>query len=466
MAANVEHQLICKIVETQDFHTVAKLKVDETFFISDSQTKEAFRFIHEHFHNEHTYGSVPSWDLLTSRFAGFPWCYSYDTLPTLCQEIRRYKMRADLQVMADEIMQVADQDPNAAMALLRDGAIRMAQHHDITNDMLLSGAYEQLQANYNTLAQAHGVTGIPYPWQILNDDTQGMHPGQFIVIYGRPKSMKTWISLVIAAYAYLKGMRVLIWSLEMTEIELLRRIASIIAGVDYDLFKKAKLDPAAVQRVWQILLSIRDEELLKVNAMGHTSALLVTQPRGEASGTSALQAKIAEFNPDLVLVDGMYLMRDDRSRVRTIDWKAVAHISQDLKQTARIFKIPIIGITQANRGADKDPKKADLAELAYADAIAQDCDLCFRVHKQKDQQTGEWEIVLSIPGGRETQLEGFVVHGVAGTNFEFKRATFNDPSQAQQQQTQQPSGGGGGNKQSKANQYGPPILPSNWGKKP
>lgn len=459
MAANVEHQLICKIVETQDFHTVEKLKIDESFFLSDSQTKEVYRFIRDHYHNEVTYGSVPSWDLLQSRFYGFPWSYSYDTLPTLCTEARRHKMRTDLQNMADEVMQTADQDPLAAMAILRETAVRMSTQHELTNDMLLSGAYEQLQADYNTLANANGITGIPFPWQILNDDTQGMHPGQFIVIYGRPKSMKTWIALVMAVHAYLKGMRVLVWSLEMNEMQMLRRIAAIIAHVDYDQFKKAKMDPATAARVWQILLSIRDEELLKINGTGHTSSLMVTQPRGESSGTSALQAKISEFDPDLVIVDGMYLMRDDRQKVRSIDWKAVAHISQDLKGTARIFQIPIIGVTQANRGADKDPKKADLTELAYADAIAQDCDLCLRVHKQKDQNTQDWEIVLSIPGGRETQLDGFVIHGLAATNFEFKRATFADPNQAQQPQQ------GSGGKQQNKQQSGPPVLPK-YGQRP
>ena len=461
MAANVEHQLICKIVETQDFHSVAKLKIDESFFLSDSQTKEAFRFIRDHYYNEHTYGSVPSWQLLEQRFYGFPWVYSYDTLPTLCQEIRRHKMRVDLQNMADEVMQLADHDPLAAMAVLRQTATTMSTQHEITNDMLLSNAYEQLQTEYNLIANAQGVTGIPYPWDILNEDTQGMHPGQFIVIYGRPKSMKTWVALVIAVFAYLKGMRVLVWSLEMNEMQMLRRIAAILANVDYDGFKKATLDPATMQRVWQILMCVRDEEMKKINGhTGHTSSLMVTQPRGEASGMGALQAKMAEFNPDLVVVDGMYLMRDDRQKVRSIDWKAVAHISQDLKQTARIHQIPIIGITQANRGADKDPKKADLAELAYADAIAQDCDLCLRVHKQKDQNSQDWEIVLSIPGGRETQLDGFVINGMAATNFGFKRATFADPNNPPQQQ----QGGGKQQKQQNHNS-GPPTLPK-WGSKP
>jgi KaiC/GvpD/RAD55 family RecA-like ATPase len=460
MAANIEHQVICKIIETQDFHTVDKLKIDEWFFLSDSQTKEAFRFLRDHYHNEHTNGSVPSWDLFISRFGGFPWVYSYDTLASLCQELRRYKQRTDILSCVDEVSLVVDKDPTQAMALLRETVAQMASQHELTNDLLLANAYEKLYANYNTVANAQGVTGIPFPWEILNEDTQGMHPGQFIVLYGRPKSMKTWIALVMACFAYLRGRRVLIWSLEMTEMEILRRVACIVCQVDYDKFKKGKLDPAARDRVWQILAAIKDEELIKVSHSGHTPAMMVVNARGQSNGVSALQAKIREFRADLVIVDGMYLMRDDRQKTKSMDWKAIAHISQDLKTTAALFQIPVIGVTQANRGADKDPKKADMAELAYADAIAQDCDLCLRVTKQKDQGSHEWEIVMSIPGGRDTQLDAFVINAMAATNFGFKRAMIVDPNSPQaQQQSQQ----GGGNKGGKNGPSGPPSLPS-WGR--
>ena len=458
MSANIEYQVICKIIETQDFHTVEKLKIDDTFFLTDSQTKEAYKFIRDHYHNEHTYGSVPSWQLLTGRFHGFPWMPSYDTLPTLCQELRRIKVRAELIQLADYINTNADIEPHGTLVAIRECVSKMAADSEVTNDMFLSAAYERLYADYTMLQQAKGVIGIPYPWDCLNEDTQGMLPGQFIVIYGRPKSMKTWVALVIAVFAYLRNMRVLVWSLEMNEIQMLRRIAAIIAAVDYDKFKKAKLDQASADKIWQILQTIKDEEMVHTSHGGHTPALLVIQPRGTSTGIMALHAKIKEFNPDLVVVDGMYLMRDDRQKIRTIDWKAVAHISQDLKHTATQFNIPIIGITQANRGADKDPKKADLSELAYADAIAQDCDLCLRVHKQKDQATNDWEIVISIPGGRETQLDSFVINGCAAHNFQFKRLIVSaDPNNNPQQNPASgpPGGKKGGNP--------PPIIPS-WGR--
>ncbi len=452
MAANVEHALVCKVIETGDFHTVEKLKIDDTFFLGDpniiSQTREVFRFIRDHYHDDVTYGAVPSWVLVQQRFGGFPWVASYDTLPTLCQELRRYKVRAQVMSLTDELNQRAEVDPLSALNLIREAATTMSSQHELSNDMLLSAIGERLYSEYQQVATGHGLTGIPWPWAVLNDDTQGIHPGQLIVFYGRPKSLKTWMALYVACHAYMSGQRVLIYSLEMTEFQILRRCACIIAGVDYDKFKKAQLDPATQNRVWQVIWALRDEELAKTDSFGHSPAIMGSNPRSESSGVSTLQAKIREFDPDLVIVDGMYLMKDDRQKVRNIDWKSIAHISQDLKRTAAIFNIPIIGVTQANRGATKDGKNADLAELAYADALAQDCDLCMRVHKQKDSQSGELELLLSFPGSREGTLEGFVIHGVPAINFHFKRLSHTDPNAPAPQQ----QGGGGGGKKNNAQQ--------------
>lgn len=461
MAASVEHQLICKIIELQDFHTVEKLKINESFFLSDpsniSQTREAFKFLRDHYHNETTFGSVPSWQILQQRFYGFPWVHSHDTIPTLCQELRRIRLRSQVLTLADELNQKADVDPYAAMNAVREAASQLASQHEMSSDLLLSGAHEKLLQEYQLVQNGQGIIGIPWPWDILNDDTQGMQDGQFIVIYGRPKSMKTWMALYTACYAYMKGMRVLIYSLEMSPIMILRRCAAIICGVEYDKFKNGKLDPATMQKVFDVLLVLRDEEQAKAHN-GHQAGILATQPTGDASGISSLQSKIREFSPDLAIVDGMYLMKDDRQKVRSIDWKAVAHISQDIKQTARVFNIPIIGVTQANRGADKDPQKADLAELAYADALGQDCDLCMRVHKQKDTTTHENEIVLSFPGSREGILDSFVIHGVPATNFLYKRATVKDPAAAPQPTNGTTGNSGGGRKGAS----GATILPTNW----
>lgn len=462
MGASIEHQIVCKIVEKQDFHTIEKLKIDETYFLGDqnlvSQPREAFKFIRQHFHNEQTYGSIPSWEIILTRVPGIPWVPSWDELPTLCLELRRLKLRSQIYQLTDELSRTADVDPVKSLAIVREAAASLVAQHEMSNDLMVSNAYEKLYQEYQMVSEGHGILGIPWPWDILNEDTQGIQDGQFIVIYGRPKSMKSWVSLYVATQAYLRGKRVLIYSLEMTPLQMLRRIAAIICCVDYEKFKNGKLDPATQQRVWETLYWLKAQEIAATDAYGHSASLLVTQPVGEASGVSQLHAKIREFNPDLVAVDGMYLMKDDRGRMRTMDWKSIAHISQDLKKTAQLFEIPVIGITQANRNADKDPKKADLAEIAYADAVAQDCDLCIRVHKQKDGSSGEPELVLSIPGSREGKLDALVIHGIPAVNFCYKRATIVDPNNPQNGSNSNGSGNSRGNGSSR----GQAVVPTNW----
>lgn len=459
MSASIEHQLLCRIIQDQDFHTVEKLRIDESYFISDtnSQTREVFRLIRDNYHNEVTYGQVPSWQLIQTRFYGFPWSPSGDTIQSLCLQLRYHKLRAQVLTLADDLARRAQVDPVSAMDTIKEAAATLTSEHEISSDLLLSNSYEKLFEDYELTANGQGITGIPWPWDALNEDTQGMHPGNFIVLYGRPKMGKTWIALYVGTKAYMSNQRVLVYSLEMHEKDILRRIASIIAGVDYKRFKSGRLDPESARKVWDILLFLRDEEKGRT-AQGHSPALLAVHPRSASSGVSTLQAKIREFKPDIVIVDGMYLMRDDRTKSRSMEWKSVAHISQDLKQTAGIFNIPIIGVTQANRHAEKDPAKADLMELAYADALAQDCDLCMRVHRQKDKNTQEWEAVLSLPGSREGTLDGFAINYSPSTDFNFKRiAMSQDPSAGPQAQGNAPPTSGSNPRAGGKNP--PPITP-------
>lgn len=441
MAANIEHQLLCKIVETGDFHTVEKMKIHDGYFLGDqsSQYKEVFRAIAAHYKNPNTAGQVPSYQLLQHWFPWFPWVHTYDSVAALCVEMRKAKLRYQVIGLADEIMLKVEADPHVALDVLREATAKLQIEHESTNDALITDAYDTLLAEYRLVQASQGVTGIPFPWKELNEDTQGIHDEDFIIIFGRPKSMKSWIAYYIATETYYRyRKRVLIWSMEMSRVQSLRRCSAIMGAIDYEKFKNGKLDPASEEKLFHGLWWLREQEKAYKNPeTGREAALLISAPFEERSddgiGVSALQAKIREFQPDLVLVDGMYLMRDDREKRRSIDWKLIAHISQDLKGTCKTFKVPIIATTQANRTA-KDPKAkdADLTELAYADALAQDCDLAMRVHKQKSK-AGDLELAISIPGSREGKLDGFVINGYPATNFTFKRFEMQDPSEPKEE---------------------------------
>jgi replicative DNA helicase len=463
VAASIELQLLSKLVETGDFRTLQQQKVTEDFFTS-GEAKEVFRFISRHHGNANTYGAVPSKGLLRRRFPAFTFAQSPDDLPTLCCFLKDIYLTSQLHQLIEELDLRAGQNPHDALETLRQASLSLSAQHEQDNDMLLSDAHDTLLEEYRQVVECEGLTGIPFPWKVLNDDTQGLHSQDFVVLYGRPKSMKTWVGLNIAMHAYVAArQRVLIYSLEMAPKHLMRRCAAILSGVSYGKVKKGQLDRTEYDRFFGALKAIKDNE---ANDDGTHSSLLITGKGGRnKGGVSSLHAKIEEFRPHLVVVDGMYLMRDDRQGTANNDWKSMRNISQDLKETATIFNVPLIGITQAKRESKKEKegsKEADLDEIAYADAIGQDCDLAIRVKKQRDKETGEPELMLQFPGTREGTLEAFVIHGKPATDFSYKRAVMSE--EYQQQDENKPRGKRGGKKDTRSQFVGFGTGTASWTK--
>lgn len=430
LVANFEHHLISQVLQTRDFHTVQKLQIDESYF-TIPETKEIYRYIRDTYMGAATNGQVPSIDMARERFPGAYLPASPDSVAILCQQLRRDRLQTELLKLSQDLQTLANTDPGEAITVLRAESAKLASLAEVGQDMSISSMGQTLLEKYETVQSSNGLLGIPYPWGPMNDETQGMQPGQFIVIYGRPKQMKSWVALNMAVHAYINSRkRVLFYTKEMSPFMVAQRVAALITKVAYGAFKGGKLQPDIKHNVFQVLKELLDDEkgLIGSNPQGHPSCFVITTDRSAAAGGAGggigwLQSKIRDLKPDLVVVDGMYLMKDDRSGQRTVDWKAIAHISQDLKITAQDFNIPVIGVTQANRAADKS-KGEDLTELAYADALGQDADAVFRVRKKvrvDENNLKHTELYITAPGLREGVFDGIVIHGEPATNFDYIR---------------------------------------------
>ena len=231
----------------------------------------------------------------------------------------------------------------------------------------------------------------------------------------------TWVACAIAEYAYsVGGHRVLIYSKEMSDKALARRIASIIGGIDYQKLKSGRLDEDEEEELWYQLDRLEKWENQHGAAISFLSDKNLRGKRGATVDVIAAEAE--KFEADLVVVDGFYLMRDGRTGVRSRDWKQISNISSDLKGMAQYLKIPVIGTTQANREA-RNTTGDDLAELGFADAIGQDADLVMRVFKSMNLRTGYPKIMITFPGTRDAVLDPFVIHACPGLDFSLLQKT-------------------------------------------
>lgn len=422
MAAHPELRLISKIIETSDFRSIVKLRIDQRMF-SNPEAKTMFNAIWKYYSNKKHAGKVPRQAWMKKRFKTFRHYNVKETLPELCEEVREAALGRILVDLTDGIENRVKADPYKALEHLRTGVMRTQGMTASSRDVILAEVSDDLIMEYDLIRKAEGITGIPFPWDELNHATMGMHPEDFILLYGRMKSMKSFLGVKMAVHAYIEAnRRVLFYSAEMSPKMVMRRMASCLTEVDYGLVKKGRLDRE--DEIWykDALASISDDEEKAAKLTGYRRSLLVTSDKDDIRGTgsvSHVQVKAEEFEPDLIIVDSYYRLAS-RDGKRDYDWKAQAGIAQDLKHLAQTLKIPVIGITQANRKSDKMDSDEGMEDVAYADASGQEADLGLRIVKEGKDNFGTL-LKLVVAGAREIEADGFYLRAIPFTRFDFDR---------------------------------------------
>jgi len=424
VSAQIEYALISKVIETHNFQELDKQQITADFFLTP-EMRTIYEFLRYTYHNPQTAGLVPSADMIRQYYPGFNMVYAPDDVPVLAQAVRRGKLQADLFQLSQIISLGLDADPEEVFAKVRQSVSSMSAMENIGADLSMSAAYQLLMQRYTQVASAKGLLGIPFPWERLNQETQGMQNGQYIVLYARPKNMKSWVAIYMAVFAYLKARRrVLYYTREMPNIQIAQRVAAAMAGIDYRSFINGNLDPNILQYFQAVMQGLIQDEV-SAGKHGHQPCFVITADKSaKGGGVSWLRAKIKEVKPDLVFVDGVYLMSDDRSGSRQADWKNILHVSQDIRQIALNENLPVVAITQANKKSDQIRGNDDI-DMAYTDAFNQDADAVFKLRHRmrRDEQTGmkHSEIDIFAPNLREGIIEGIVINGVPATDFSYIR---------------------------------------------
>lgn len=431
--ANVELQLLSNIIRDGDLTSVRRHSFNATMFQTE-EARELFRWIKDEFDRPDG-GIVPSLEKVRRRFPNFEFCPVRDTTASLIAEVMAENTAIGMRLIIEEADQLLHSGEDPALVLssmlpdLRDLSLLALGNHQHT----IATSSASLREDYIRMQSSGGITGIPYPWNPMNSATAGMQPEELLIIYGRPKNMKSWIALAIATYAYVRGYRVFIYSAEMSVQQMMRRVASILAQVDYDELKRGALQPEDEERYFAILADLQEIERNMAAENGGkrpSISFMSDKDMKDAKGGATvdhLSVEIERFEADLALVDGFYLMRDARTGVRARDWKQVSNISSDLKAMARQLSIPVLATTQANRSANKTQGE-DLEEIGYSDAIGQDADAVFRVFKGMTPMGSARRhpvVLITAPGVRDSVISPFVVNAWPGKDFSLYQTSVN-----------------------------------------
>jgi len=219
---------------------------------------------------------------------------------------------------------------------------------------------ELLDLNLDRLEQLYErgdqITGTPTGFVDLDELTSGLQPNALIVLGARPSAGKTALGLGIASHAALEAHKpVLIFSLEMGQIELTQRMLCSEARVDSKRVRNGNLNESDWTKIAHATGRLADAPIW----IDDNPNLTIMEIRSKAR---RLQSRVG--NLGLIVVDYLQLMTGrSNAESRQVE---VSEISRGLKILARELSCPVLALSQLSRGlemrADKRPMLADLRE--------------------------------------------------------------------------------------------------------
>lgn len=250
-----------------------------------------------------------------------------------------------------------------AMLQATEGPETGPQHISVGLSEILR-MYDQAHQNRGTLP------GLSTGFKNLDRLTGGMHRSDLIIIGARPSVGKTALLLNIANHVASTGKAALIFSLEMSLGQLTERIVASTTQID-----------GAAARIG----GLREEDFGRIVAEAehiHSLPLMVDDTGGISMADLRARARRAhrKHGVDLIAVDYLQLMKGERNESRALE---VGSISRGLKALAKELNIPVIALSQLNRGVElRTSKVPTLADLRDSGEIEQDADLILFLHRQ------------------------------------------------------------------------------------
>ncbi len=265
-----------------------------------------------------------------------------------------------------------------------------------------------------------GEIGVPLPWPTMTAMTLGLWPETLTFFVARPGVGKTWTAVFIALHAWSLGLKVLIVSPELGRVELGERLVA-----KYGQFAYGDMITA---RLGSMNESILRDKVKELEEKGQNLWVLDDE---EHLTPEAIEQTIETVEPDIVLVDSIYMMKVAKGQVKgkgpgsgsgkggrydrileTVDW---------LRSSSRRYKRPVVGISQLSRDAKTKKSAADQIKkgqgtggledaVAMTDTLFMDAHNLFALYQDKDLRLDKQLIYVPLKVRRQASVSHVVIN--------------------------------------------------------
>jgi replicative DNA helicase len=274
-----------------------------------------------------------------------------------------------------------------AQAEIYDVTERRTSEDFVHIETLLQSTLDEIE----TISATGGVgTGIPTGFHQLDEITNGLHAGQMITVAGRPGSGKSTLALDFARSAAVKhGKPTVIFSLEMGKLEIMMRLFSAEAGVALQNMRSGHMSDQDWARLARRASELSEAPLF----IDDSPNLTMMEIRAKARRLRQ------RHDIQLIVIDYLQLMTSGK-RVESRQ-QEVSEFSRAMKLLAKELDIPVVALSQLNRGPEqRTDKKPLLADLRESGSIEQDSDMVLLVHRPdlyepETERAGEADLIIA-----------------------------------------------------------------------
>ena len=333
-------------------------------------------------------------------------------------------LASELITFSSEVTQKAFDETIDVVDLMQDteGRLFEMSQRNVKKDVIQINPVikEAMQVIQTAANRKDGMSGIPTGFNQLDKLTMGWQKSDLVIIAARPAMGKTAFVLSMAkniAINYEKP--VAVFSLEMSNVQLVNRLIVNVCQIKGESIKSGRLTDDEWDRLDSKIKDLYDAPIY----VDDTPSLSVFELRTKA------RRLVREHDVNLLIIDYLQLMNASGMNFGSRE-QEVSMISRSLKGLAKELNIPIIALSQLNRGVESrqgnEGKRPQLADLRESGAIEQDADIVCFIHRPEYYRITEDESGNSLIGVAEIII---AKHrngptGIASMRFDNEYARF------------------------------------------
>ena len=390
----VSLQILNKIISTKDISIITDNNLTIDYFL---EYEDEYSFIKEHFDN---YKNVPDTETFINKFPDFELLEVNESDRYLVDAIREEYLYSKSVPVIKKAAELLKSDSNEASRYLQSELVNLTPNY-ITPyvDIIHSNSRVEM---FEDKSNNKDKWFIPTGFEELDDIIYGWQCGEeFVVIFARTGIGKSWVLVKTVQHAWEIGKNVGYVSPEMSADKI---------GYRFDTLNNHFSNMALV-RGDKSKVSIDEYKQYNEKLAEHNNSILVSTPMdfNKQVTVGKLRTFVQANNLDMLAIDGITYMTDERYKRGDNKTTSLTNISEDLMELSCELKIPILVVVQSNRGGtEKDTP--DLEDIRDSDGIAHNATkvislnqkeeaLVMKIKKNRDGKVGDkltylWDIDL------------------------------------------------------------------------